>query len=70
MLSTNSSSVNCQDENKWEYGAEFMKFLRQTKISGLSGEIQFDQESGQRKNLTFRIVDLVKTGLSLVSLFC
>ena len=62
-----SPSVSCSKENPWYYGEEFMRYLRLSDFNGLSGHIEFDSTTGCRKNLTIRIVDLIKDGISLVS---
>ncbi len=43
-----------------------MKHLKTSNINGLSGHIEFDQATGYRKNLTVDIVDMTRSGLSLV----
>ena len=63
----NSPSVSCCKENPWHYGEEFMRYLRLSDFNGLSGRIEFDSTTGFRKNLTIKIVDLIKDGISLVS---
>jgi hypothetical protein len=39
------------------------------KINGLSGNIEFDQVTGVRKNISFCIVDRTKTNVDLVCFF-
>lgn len=60
------SSVSCQKEEPWQFGSEFMKYLKMSNFNGLSGHIEFDQRTGYRKNVTFSIVDKTKSGVDLV----
>ena len=68
-----SPSVSCgwlhKNESAWEFGEQFMKHLKTTNLNGLSGHIEFDQQTGHRSNLTIDIVDLAKNGLALVNFF-
>ncbi len=61
-----SPKVSCEKETKWYFGDDFMNYLKMSKVQGLSGNIEFDQQTGFRKNLTLHVVDLSKRGVSLV----
>jgi hypothetical protein len=67
-LTTTSSSVSCQKETKWKYGSTFLSFLKMANYSGLSGEISFNQKTGERNNMLLYIVDKIKNGVDLVGL--
>lgn len=60
------SSVSCQSETPWSFGAKFRKYLTDNSFNGLSGHIQFDK-SGLRHNLTLSIVDNIKNSVDLVN---
>ena len=57
------------NEEAWDYGEKFMKYLRLSDFNGLTGRIEFNQMTGYRKNMTIGIVDLIKDGLSLVKFY-
>jgi hypothetical protein len=61
-----SPVVSCDKELAWEYGSEFMKFLKMSKFNGLSGNIEFEEATGYRTNLTLSIVDKTRTGVDMV----
>ena len=43
-----------------------MKQLKKYSFYGLSGNIQFDEKTGLRSNITFSIVDYIKNKIDLV----
>ena len=61
-----SPSVSCQKETSWQFGTDFMRYLKMSKFEGLSGHVEFDQMTGFRSNITLSIVDKTKTGVDLV----
>ena len=61
-----SPKASCESEKPWSYGTELMKSLRKTKFNGLSGSVEFDEETGYRKNITLSIVDKTRIGIDLV----
>ena len=66
-LATSSSSVSCEKESKWAYGATFFNHLKAQNFTGLSGEVSFNVKTGERNNIFLYIVDMTKNGVDLVS---
>lgn len=58
--------ASCENEIPWSYGNEFLVQLRKIKFTGLSGYIEFDENTGYRKNVTLAIVDKTRSGVDLV----
>jgi hypothetical protein len=61
-----SPSVSCQKEEPWLFGSEFMKYMKMNSFTGLSGNVEFDQMTGFRTNLTLSIVDKTRSGVDLI----
>jgi hypothetical protein len=62
-------SGSCENETEWSMGAEFMEKIFTTKINGRSGAVEFESETGFRKNFTLSIVDRTTSGVDLVNNF-
>lgn len=62
-----SVKASCQREEGWSYGVKLIKYMKMTSFQGLSGNIQFDRNTGYRKNFTLYIVDKTKFGVDLVA---
>jgi hypothetical protein len=60
-----SPKISCEDGEPWLDGHYLMSHLKRNNFKGLSGHIQFDQQTGYRKNLTLAIVDKTKSGVDL-----
>ena len=60
---TPPNMASCVSGQSWSSGSVLMKFLKKTKLQGLTGHIEFDKLTGYRKNLTLLIVDKAKTGV-------
>jgi hypothetical protein len=61
-----STSVSCQRETPWLFGATLTRYLKMNKFNGLTGNIEFDENTGVRANITLFIVDRTKTSIELV----
>ena len=68
-LMPHSPSVSCQKETPWQFGPEFLKYLKKSSFNGLSGRVEFDQLTGYRNNVTLAIVDKTKTAVDLVCFY-
>jgi hypothetical protein len=42
---------NCDNERKWNFGSEFMNYIKKTNFTGIRGRISFDKETGSRPNV-------------------
>ena len=60
-----SPKISCETEEPWQYGPVLMKHLKMNTLKGLSGNLEFDQITGYRKNITLSIVDKTKSGVDL-----
>ena len=60
-----SPKISCESGDPWLDGRYLMNHLKMNNFKGLSGNIQFDQQTGYRKNLTLAIVDKTKSGVDL-----
>jgi hypothetical protein len=65
-LMNEPATASCSNETPWTFGITLSRYLRMNKINGLSGNIEFDQVTGVRKNISFCIVDRTKTNVDLV----
>lgn len=61
-----SPRISCETEAQWTFGSKFMDFIKKTKFLGLSGNVEFDQTTGYRQNITLSIVDKTKIGVEIV----
>ena len=61
------SDISCDFEKKWEFGQEFMNYLKNNYFTGLSGQIQYNKDLGLRSGLKLSIVDKIKNSIDLVS---
>ncbi len=64
-----TQTTSCQKETPWLFGMDFMRFLKMSSFKGLSGNVEFDQTTGYRNNITLSIVDRTRAGVDLV-IFC
>ena len=64
-----NSKVSCDTETPWSFGSKIINEMKRTSFYGLSGRIQFSKETGFRNNLTFLIVDKIKSSIDLVNFF-
>ena len=60
------NQVTCQQEIPWSFGTEFRNYLKSNVLTGLTGNIQFNNVTGLRTNLTISIVDKIKNVIDLV----
>ena len=64
-LIVESPKISCSLGQPWFNGPLLMKYLKMADFNGLSGHIEFDQNTGFRKNLTISIVDKADVGVDL-----
>ena len=60
-----SPKISCETGDPWLDGHYLMKHLKMNNFKGLSGNFEFDEKTGYRKNFTIGIVDKTKTGVDL-----
>lgn len=58
-----SPTGSCESERPWSDGIDFNQYLKLSKFEGVSGNVEFDPQTGFRTNLTMSIVDLGKDDL-------
>ncbi len=61
------SNISCDLETKWEFGQEFMNYLKNKDFIGLTGRIEFNKETNLRSGFELSIVDKIKNLIYLVS---
>ncbi len=61
------SDISCDFEKKWEFGQEFMNYLKNNDFIGLTGRIEFNKETNLRSGFELSIVDKIKNLIYLVS---
>ncbi len=57
---------SCENEMKWSYGEKFMSFIKMTNMNSVTGHIEFDENTGFRKNISLTLVDKTKYGVDIV----
>jgi hypothetical protein len=62
------SNVSCESEAKWLFGQKFMNNLKNSNFTGLTGQIEFNKETGLRTRLKLSIGDKIKNSIVLVSI--
>jgi hypothetical protein len=61
------SNVSCELEAKWLIGQKFINNLKNSNFTGLTGQIEFNKETGLRTRLKLSIGDKIKNSIVLVS---
>ena len=61
-----STPGSCEKEIRWNYGIQFMNFIKMTNVNSVTGHIEFDENTGFRKNVSLTLVDKTKYGVDLV----
>lgn len=58
-------SIDCNGGEPWPYGTTLINYLRQVKLEGLTGMVEFDT-SGFRSPLSFDIISTVEAGIEVI----
>lgn len=59
-------SVSCETETPWSVGANFTNYLKINQAVGITGLIEFNEQTGSREVENFSIVDKFKQTVDLV----
>ncbi len=57
---------SCETESKWSFGKHFMSYIKMTNMNSVTGHIEFDENTGFRKNISLTLIDKTKAGVDLV----
>jgi hypothetical protein len=57
---------SCTNVLPWSYGIKLKSYLKMNVVNGLSGNLQFENSTGIRANLTLSIVDSIRNSVDLV----
>ncbi|XP_055852904.1 glutamate receptor ionotropic, kainate 2-like [Episyrphus balteatus] len=57
--------LNCNDDSSWDKGYTLINYMKSLSISGISGELKFDNE-GLRTDFQLETIELTSSGLSKI----
>lgn len=57
--------IDCNQGKPWQYGTSLINYIRQIKVTGITGFIEFD-DSGFRSQLSFDIISTIENDFELI----
>uniref|UniRef100_A0A8C6WJQ7 Glutamate receptor n=1 Tax=Neogobius melanostomus TaxID=47308 RepID=A0A8C6WJQ7_9GOBI len=63
------SSLQCHRHKPWRFGGRFMNMLKDTTLSGLTGQIIINKTDGLRKEFDLDVISLKEDGLEKIAVW-